>query len=110
MRLLFDENLSPLLPGRLAAQFPGSAHVAELGLTGAEDAIIWSRAAERGFILTTKDDDFIELSVLRGAPPKLILIGLGNCRTSAIAELLIQEGPRIARFVADREASLLELP
>jgi predicted nuclease of predicted toxin-antitoxin system len=79
-------------------------------LTGADDTLIWSRAAEQGFVLTTKDDDFSELSILRGAPPKLILIRLGNCRTAAIANLLLEEAPRIARFVADQEASLLELP
>ena len=45
MRLLFDENLSPLLPSRLAAHFPGSAHVDDLQLTGADDALIWRRAA-----------------------------------------------------------------
>ena len=110
MRLLFDENLSPLLPSRLAAHFPGSAHVGDLQLTGADDALIWRRAAEKGFVLTTKDDDFSELSILHGAPPKLILIKLGNCRTAEITALLIEEAPRIARFVADQEASLLELP
>ena len=110
MRLLFDENLSPLLPAQLAAHFPGCAHVGDLGLTGADDGLIWRRAAEQGFVLTTKDDDFSELSILRGAPPKLILIRLGNCRTTAIAALLLREAPRIARFVADPEACLLELP
>jgi len=58
----------------------------------------------------TKDDDFVELSILRGPPPKLILIGLGNCRTSAIAELLITEKLKIDQFEQEESASLLELP
>ena len=34
MKLPFDENLSPKLPGLLAVIFPGSAHVRECGLLG----------------------------------------------------------------------------
>jgi len=37
MKLLFDENLSPKLPGTLAALFPDSAHVRERGLLGQPD-------------------------------------------------------------------------
>ena len=34
MKLLFDENLSPKLVGGVAKEFPGSAHVREIGLRG----------------------------------------------------------------------------
>jgi len=110
VRLLFDENLSPDLPRLVASIFPSSAHVREIGLMGGDDVVIWRFAAEQGFVLVTKDDDFVELSVLRGAPPKIILIGLGNCRTSAIADLLAAEKARIEQFGVDDSASILELP
>lgn len=110
MRLLFDENLSPDLPGLLAPLFPGSAHVRDLGLVGADDGVIWSAAAKQGTVLVTKDDDFLELSILRGAPPKVVVIGLGNCRTSAVVALLSAEKLKLERFESDADASLLELP
>lgn len=110
MKLLFDENLSPDLPGQVANLFPGSAHIRDVGLVGGDDIVIWHLASEKGFVLVTKDDDFVELSILRGAPPKIILIGLGNCRTSAIAALLSAEKPRIEHFVSDNAALILELP
>jgi len=110
VRLLFDENLSPDLPRLVAGLYPSSAHVREVGLLGGDDVVIWRFAAEMDFVLVTKDDDFVELSILRGAPPKIILIGLGNCRTSAIAGLLSAEQPRIERFERDDSASILELP
>ena len=110
MRLLFDENLSPDLPKQIAGIFPSSAHIRDVGLLGADDVVIWRLAAEKGFVLVTKDDDFVELSILRGAPPKIILIGLGNCRTSAIAALLEAEKAKIERFDSDDSASILELP
>jgi len=110
VKQLFDENLSPDLPRQVAHLFPWSAHIRNVGLVGGDDVVIWQLAAEKGFVLVTKDDEFVELSILRGAPPKIILIGLGNCRTSAIAALLAAEKLRIERFGSDDSASILELP
>ena len=90
--------------------WPDSSHVRHLRLVGADDAVIWSTAKTQGFVLVTKDDDFLELSVLRGAPPKVIVVGLGNCRTAEIAALLIAEKKKIAQFERDQSASILELP
>ena len=110
MKLLFDENLSPDLPRLLSLSFPRSVHVRDLGLVGADDAVIWSTAAKQEFILVTKDDDFLELSILRGSPPKVVIIGLGNCQTSAVAALLSAEKLKLEQFQRDQDASLLELP
>ena len=35
MKLLFDEHVSPKLVGSLAQEFPGCAHVGDVGLRGA---------------------------------------------------------------------------
>jgi predicted nuclease of predicted toxin-antitoxin system len=51
--------------------------VADVGLASARDRAIWTYAAEHGFLLVTKDEDFQRLSVLLGGPPKVIWIGLG---------------------------------
>jgi predicted nuclease of predicted toxin-antitoxin system len=110
VRLLFDENLSPDLPRLLAGEFPDSAHLRNLGLVGADDAVIWQAAAAQGFTLVSKDDDFLELAILRGAPPKVVAIGLGNCRTAEVAALLRSAKDRMERFAQDPNASLLELP
>lgn len=45
-RLLLDENLSPRLARDLAASFPGSAHVRDVGLKGQSDHQIWTFAAD----------------------------------------------------------------
>jgi predicted nuclease of predicted toxin-antitoxin system len=110
VRLLFDENLSPDLPRLLAGSYSGSAHVRDLGLVGADDGVIWSTAGAQGFVLVTKDDDFLELSILRGAPPKVVVIGLGNCRTSEVVALLTIEKLKLDQFERDASASILELP
>lgn len=87
MKLLFDENLAPRLVAALAEEFPGSAHVHEVGLGAADDQAVWEYARSHGVVIASKDSDFAELSVPRGAPPRLIWIRRGNCPTDEIAAL-----------------------
>lgn len=42
MKLLFDENLSFRLVSELQDVFPGSAHLRDVGLVGADDARVWA--------------------------------------------------------------------
>jgi predicted nuclease of predicted toxin-antitoxin system len=109
MKLLFDHNLSPRLPARLADIFPDATHVALVDLDRASDAAVWSYARQHDCIIVTKDADFSELSLLRGSPPKVLRIRIGNCTTSEIESLLRRWASTIADFVADAEASTLSL-
>jgi hypothetical protein len=68
VKLLLDENLSPLLIGRLSDLYPDSAHVHQCQLGGAHDTAIWEYAKNMGFAIVSKDSDFAERSVLFGAP------------------------------------------
>ena len=72
MKILFDQNLSPKLVDRLSDLFPGSNHVREVGLSESEDQLVWEFAASNQFTIVSKDSDFVQLSLLRGAPPKVI--------------------------------------
>ena len=107
MRLLFDENLSPRLSQRLAAAFPDSRHVDDVGLHGRTDAEIWNYAGRNAFILVSKDNDFRQLSFLRGAPPKVIWLHVGNAPTRNIEALILTRLDRIRDFVDDAESALL---
>ncbi len=78
MKLLFDENLAASLVRRVADLFPGSAHVIPLGLASNDDVAVWEYAKQNGFTITTKDSDFHDLSVMRGAPPKVVWLRIGN--------------------------------
>lgn len=72
MNLLFDQNLSPRLFDRLEDPYPGSVHVAEVGLGRALDREIWEHAREYELAVVTKDADFVELSTLHGFPPNVV--------------------------------------
>ena len=108
-KLLFDENLGPRLPRLLAASYPGSAHLRDAGLEGARDATVWAFAAEHGFVLVTKDEDFHRLSVLRGFPPKVVWVRLGNCTTAEVAALFERHREALTEFVAHPEIAFLAL-
>lgn len=84
MKLLFDQNLSPTLVMRLADLFPGANHVQALDLACAIDDRVWEHARLNGFVIVTKDEDFTDLSVMRGSPPKVIWLQMGNCTTSQV--------------------------
>lgn len=79
MKLLCDQNLSPKLVARLADLFPDSSHVQTAGLDRADDDKVWDYARLNGYAIVTKDEDYYNLSVLRGCPPKVIWLQIGNC-------------------------------
>lgn len=88
MKLLIDQNLSYRLVQQLQALYPGTEHVLRLGLINTADTVIWEFARQKGFCILTQDEDFLDLSVVRGAPPKVVLLRSGNLPTADIAELL----------------------
>lgn len=108
IRLLFDENVSPRLVSALADLYPGSLHVFDAYLESKRDSWIWDYARANNLVVT-KDRDFREFSLDVGAPPKVVWLGLGNCTTRLIADVLRREAIRIAEFVADPESAVLIL-
>lgn len=109
MKLLFDENLAERLAKSLADLFVGSAHVRDVGLKGADDRVIWDYARAERFAIVTKDDDFREMSVLLGAPPKLIILRTGNSPTREAELALRQACGELERFDRDAVASIFEI-
>ena len=107
--LLLDENLSPKLANALAERFPASAHVRDVQLKGESDHRIWAFAAENGYTITTKDDDFRGLSLLRGSPPKVIWLVVGNTSTAEILRILLSNAGAIGAFIIEPTTSLLTL-
>src|SRR5437763_1845055 len=105
MKLLFDQNLSYRLVAQLAAEFPGSTHVRDVGLVASPDSDIWTHAAASGLAIVSKDTDFQQRALLYGSPPKVIWVRLGNCTTAAVDALLRSRLPEILAFDADPSES-----
>ena len=109
MKFLLDQNLSPGLVGDLIALYPGSAHVRQFGLERASDGLVWDHARASGFTLLSKDSDFIQLSFLLGAPPKVVHLRAGNCSTREVLHMVLAHRARLMEFEADAQAALLVL-
>jgi predicted nuclease of predicted toxin-antitoxin system len=107
--LFFDENLATRLVADLGDLYPGCCHVADRGLTGGSDRAIWQYARDHGLVIVSKDEDFQQLSVLYGTPPKVIWLRLGNCSTADIIRLLRRRRNDIERFMTDQVAAFLAL-
>jgi predicted nuclease of predicted toxin-antitoxin system len=50
------------------------------------------------------------MSVLFGAPPKVVHLRAGNIDTSAVVTLVLEHATQIAAFETEPETSLLVLP
>lgn len=109
MKLLLDENLPPALVGSLRSWFPESLHVHDCGLGAADDTAVWEYAKANGCIIVTKDSDFEQLSVMRGAPPQVIWVRTGNCTTAHLAGLFARHSDTVLRFGESPSDSVLEL-
>lgn len=109
MKILFDQNLSPRLAVELADVFPGSAHVRDRGFREAEDWEIWNFSASEGFVIASKDTDFRQHSVIKGHPPKVIIIAIGNCTTDRVESLLRSYQQELVEFESNTTLSLINL-
>jgi len=109
VKLLFDQNLSHRLLRDIDIAFPGSQHVADVNLTTEDDESVWKFAADHGFVIISKDSDFFHRALLRGHPPKVIHLRIGNCSTQHIRNLLTDNASLICKFISNPMASLLIL-
>jgi predicted nuclease of predicted toxin-antitoxin system len=109
LKLLLDQNLSVKLIRSLEEQYPGTSHVVLLGLHKADDSEIWYYARYHGFTLATKNTDMVDLCVLRGAPPKVLWLRIGNCTTAAMFDTFARNRDRIGRFEHDQSSIALSL-
>lgn len=109
MKLLFDENLSPDLPRALADCFPGSIHVSDVGLSSEPDEEVWKFAERENLAIVTKDADFRQRSFLFGPRPKVVWVGVGNCSTHVIEQLLRTRSGEIKYFLQSESAAFLVL-
>ncbi len=109
MRLLFDQNLSPILKVALMDLFPESLHVRDIGLEAANDVDVWEYAKVHGFIIVSKDSDFRQLSFASGYPPRVVWIRRGNCSTSEIESILRGRYDDLVAFSQDEHGAFLAL-
>ena len=78
-------------------------------MASASDAEVWDYAKTRGFAIVSKDSDFQQQSFVRGHPPKVIWLRLGNCSTAEIETFLRVHSEVIADFGLEEDGAILVL-
>lgn len=110
MKLLLDQNLSRYLLTSICEIWPDSSHVALIGMNTASDKEIWAFAARNQYIILSKDNDFVQMATFFGAPPKVILLSIGNASTDDIKHCLLMHKKIINEFCNNLEEALLIIP
>jgi predicted nuclease of predicted toxin-antitoxin system len=96
MKILLDANISWKLVNILKPIFGECNHVDLIDIdVPAQDIDIWNYALKNGYIIITKDNDFVDLLELKGFPPKIVLLKTGNNSSKDIVELLLKVKPMI---------------
>ena len=91
MKFLVDAHLPYGLVRALRNAGHDARHTRELPQGNAtSDATICRVATEEGCVVVSKDRDFYDSLLLRGEPPKLLLIRVGNMRKADLTELFTQ--------------------
>lgn len=67
MKLLVDAQLPQALAEWLRDQGLSADHLAELGLLSASDGEIWDLALSKGYVIVTKDRDFVRMVAAQDA-------------------------------------------
>jgi predicted nuclease of predicted toxin-antitoxin system len=110
MKLLFDQNISYRIVRLVKAKFPNCVHVSEVNLINKTDSEIWQFANDNNFTIVTFDADFYDLAVIKGIPPKIIWLRIGNSTSLKISHILIQNRKLVLDFCSSKNENIcLEL-
>ena len=99
MKLLFDQHISFKGVKRLQDYFPECKHTSDLNLNDTDDSIIWEYAMKNGYTIVTFDSDFFNLVSIKGCPPKLIWMRIGNTTTLNLINFFINKQEVIKDFI-----------
>jgi len=110
MNLLLDANLSWRLTKPLLQHYTKVIHAGELDYPQpVKDIEIWTFAQQNHFTVVTNDEDFQNLLMLKGFPPKIILLRVGNQSSQFILQLLVNQFSKIEKLDNSTDIGLLEL-
>jgi predicted nuclease of predicted toxin-antitoxin system len=109
VNILLDQNISFRVVGLLSSSFEDVKQVRQVGLTNASDLEIWNYALRNNYLIVTFDSDFIDLSNLKGFPPKIIWLRFGNSSNVKIANKLLSKVVDIKEFIVNPDIAFLEI-
>lgn len=108
MKFIVDAQLPKSLSDFLSSKGCDSIHTLDIeSKNSTTDNEITHISIKENRILITKDNDFLETFLLRGEPPKLILVRTGNIRNADLLAIFNQYFDQISNSIRDN--SLIEI-
>jgi len=104
--LLIDENLPPALFREVFDARVEVSSLSEEGLAGSTDAILWEVCLTRGWIIVTKDSDFLDLQVIAKSG-RILLLKCGNMKFRSFHAWLSSRAETVMEFVDSNEPTLI---
>jgi predicted nuclease of predicted toxin-antitoxin system len=104
MKFVVDAQLPRRLAQELVASGHDVTHTLDLPLGNrTPDGDIAALAIREGRVVVTKDSDFVTWFLLRGAPPKLLLISTGNIPNDALSRLITANLTALEKALAEHD-------
>jgi predicted nuclease of predicted toxin-antitoxin system len=97
MKFLVDAQLPRRLVSRLKEAGHEALHIFDLPLGNrTPDSAINELSVQEGYVVVTKDADFVNSFLLHQRPHKLLLVSTGNIRNSELESLFVSNLESIA--------------
>lgn len=100
MKFLIDAQLPPSLEAWFQAKGHEAKHVISLSGLNASDAEIWDQAISGGYVIVTKDRDFVEWARSRAPKARILWIRFGNMRRDVLQARLDTVWPSLREALA----------
>lgn len=110
MNVLIDQNISHRIIPYIQGMFSQVKHVRDIGMMDAFDLPLFMEARKLGFhAVITQDEDFYNILLAQGVPPKIIWLRVGNRSTAHLGGILMHNADAIYSFFEDSEQDCLEI-
>lgn len=108
--LVIDAQLPPSLVTWFQDHGMLAEHVGPLmGDPAAADETIWQLARKPGWVILTKDQDFVDRAMVFGPPPVVIHLNLGNCSNQKLKRHLEQCWPVVSILLQQPGAAIITI-
>lgn len=103
LKLLFDQNISFRIIRQVEDFLPLATQVRLLGLENSQDHVIWEFAKSNHYTIVTFDIDYYDMSLIKGTPPKIIWLRIGNTSTMNLVHCLRDNYELIKEFILNND-------
>lgn len=109
MKFIIDTQLPPLLKELMVSKGYDTSHTIDYpkGVL-IKDVEIREIALVENRVIITKDKDFLDMYLVKGSPPKVVLIELGNCKNSLLLSYFRRNLDQIIKSMEKSDLGLLE--